>query len=514
VIDAGGRLDDRGHSFAPLWVYRSTTLLAVGIVLAVAGFQLWITPSNPPGFLPDEASMSYNAYLLSQQLRDENGGLLPLYVRSFGDYKSPMFTYTLAAVFRTVGPHSEAARALAAAGMLTAVLLLGLLARRRTGSNAVAVSVVVLAGLTPYLFEVGRAAYEVALEPAVIALLLLAVDGSWRARSWTVRRGLMVGIALTGIAYVYAAGRLLAPLFALALLVFAGRGRWRWLSAAWATFAALAVVPIGAYWLRHPGALTQRYEQTTFIDSSMAPWTIVSRLVSNYAHDLNLWHWITAGDPKPYVHTWNAGSIFASVVALAAAGAVIILARHRHDLFWRYALVLFVLAPIPAALTNDRFYGLRLVPLPVLLTVLAMPALAVLWQAARTRWAARALAAALAAAVAVQFGDFLVNYRIRGPQRTVVFHSGVPTLLAEGFHGGRTIYVDYDEPHALVYARWYAVEHGIAPSRVVRLPDGGIPPSGAVVFGRFQGCDFSCRRTLTADDYWIAEALGPKPTAS
>jgi len=514
VIDAGGRLDDRGHSFARAWVFRSTALAAVGVVLAVAAFQLWITPSNPPGFLPDEASMSYNAYQLSHHLRDENGALLPLYLRSFGDSKSPMFTYTLAAVFRVVGPHSEAARALAAAGILAAVLLLGLLARRRTRSNVVAVAVVVLAGLTPYLFEVGRAAYEVALEPAVICLLLLAVEASWRARSWTVGRALLVGLALAGVAYVYAAGRLLAPLFALALLVFAGKGRWRWLSVAWGTFAVTAVVPIGVYWLRHPGALTTRYEQTTFIDSSMAPWTIVRRVASNYVHDLNLWHWITAGDPKPYVHTWNAGSIFASVVVLAAAGAVIVLVRERGNLFWRYALALFVLAPIPAAVTNDRFYGLRLVPLPVLLIVLSIPALALLRRAANTRWAARALAAGLAAAVAVQFVDFLVNYRIRGPQRKVVFHSGVPTLLAEGFQGGRTIYIDYDEPHALVYARWYAVEHGISLSRVIRLSDGGIPPTGAVVFGRFQGCDFICRRTATFDDYWIADALGPRPAGS
>jgi hypothetical protein len=514
VTGAGGRLDDRGYSFARAWAYRSTALVALSVVLAVAGFQLWITPSNPPGFLPDEASMSYNAYQLSHHLRDENGGLLPLYLRSFGDYKSPMFTYTLAAVLRVVGPHSEAARALAAGGILAAVLLLGLLAYRRTRSTVVAVGAIVLAGLTPYLFEVGRAAYEVALEPAVICLLLLAVEGSWRARSWTLTRGLLVGLALAGIAYVYAAGRLLAPLFALALLVFAGKGRWRWLCAAWSAFAAIAVVPIGVYWLRHPGALTTRYEQTTFIDSSMAPWTIARRAASNYVHDLNLWHWITAGDPKPYVHTWNAGSIFLSVVVLAVGGAAIVLVRERGDLFWRYALALFVLAPIPAALTNDRFYGLRLVPLPVLLIVLAIPALALLWQAARTRWAVRVLAVALAAAVAVQFADFLVNYRIRGPQRKVVFHSGVPTLLAEGFYGGRTIYVDYDEPHALVYARWYAVEHGISPSRVVRLPDGGIPPTGSVVFGRFQGCDFICRRTLQLDDYWIADVLGPRPKRS
>jgi 4-amino-4-deoxy-L-arabinose transferase-like glycosyltransferase len=298
VIDVP-RITAVSRGFLASILARPTSLAGLGALLAVAAFNLWITPSRPPGFLPDEASMSYNAYLLGHHLRDENGGLLPLYLASFGDYKSPLFTYTLALVFRVTGPHSEVARGLAAVGILSAVLLLGLLARRRTGSNVVALAVIVLAGLTPWLFEIGRAAFEVALEPLVICLFLLAVEAAWRKQSWTVLRGATVGLGLTGIAFVYAAGRLLAPVFALALLVFATRGRWRWLAAAWGTFVLTAVVPIASYWFRHPGALTERYDQTSFITSSMAPWTIVGRAVANYVHDVNLWDWIVSGDPKP-----------------------------------------------------------------------------------------------------------------------------------------------------------------------------------------------------------------------
>lgn len=78
--------------------------------------------------------MSYNAYQLAHHLRDDNGAFLPLYIRSFGDYKSPIYTYSLAAVFRVTGPSKEAARALAAVGVLAGVLLLGLLAYRRSGA--------------------------------------------------------------------------------------------------------------------------------------------------------------------------------------------------------------------------------------------------------------------------------------------------------------------------------------------------------------------------------------------
>jgi hypothetical protein len=36
-----------------------------------------VTPSNPPGFVRDEASIAYNAYTISQTGRDQDGGLLP-----------------------------------------------------------------------------------------------------------------------------------------------------------------------------------------------------------------------------------------------------------------------------------------------------------------------------------------------------------------------------------------------------------------------------------------------------
>ena len=101
--------------------------------------------------------------------------------------------------------------------------------------------------------------------------------------------------------------------------------------------------------------------------------------------DIDLWAWVTRGDPKPYVHASNYGMLFAAVVVLSLAGAVIVLARRRDDPWWRFVLAATVLAPIPAALTEDRLHGLRLVPLAVLLPVLSVPALSALARAAHTR---------------------------------------------------------------------------------------------------------------------------------
>jgi hypothetical protein len=480
-------------------------LLAIGAILGVVAFQLWITPSNPPGFHRDEAANAYNAYTLSTGLRDEDGARLPLFFRSLDDYKSPLYPYLLAAVFKVTGASQQVARGLSAALVLAAVLLLGLLAWRLTGSSLVAVVVIVLAGLTPWLFELGRVALEVSTQPLLVVALLLWLERTWRLTRWTTLEGIAAGLLLGLLVYSYTGSRLLGPLLAAALAVFAGGGRWRWLLAAWAAFA-VALLPIGIYAIRHPGALTARYEQTTIARDRRSLTAVVAEAIGNWFKDANPWHWATAGDPAPYVHNGGYGALFAAVVAPAIAGAVLVLLRQRRSLWWRYVLVATLAVPIPAALTVDRYNAIRLAALPVFALTLAIPAIAALVESARTRTWARMAAGVLAAAVVFQFVQFLDEYRTRGPGRTVLFETGVDPLLEPVFNEGETIYVDYDDRGAQIQARWHAVELGVPADRVVVLPDGGLPPPGSVVLLLFQECDFPCDEFARWEKYRLVRS--------
>jgi hypothetical protein len=483
--------------------YSPALLLGVGAVLAVAAFQLWVTPRNPPGYHRDEAALSLNAYTIETSGRDQDGAVMPLFFRSYGDYKSPLYPYALAGIFRVTGPHARVAREFSAVLGLLAVLLLGLLAVRVTGRRVVAVATVVLAGLTPWLFELGRVALEVATQPLLVTLLLLALY----RRRFNVRDGVLVGVLLGLLLYSYTGNRLLAPLFAAALAVFAGSGRWRWLLSAWAMFGAFLAL-LGVYALRHPGTITARYEATTITRGGKSVGWVVVQGIANWFHDINPWFWATSGDPAPYVHNGGYGSLFAAVVALAIAGFVMVVWRRRHDLWWRYVAVATLLAPIPAALTVDRHNAIRLAALPVLCIVLALPPLEVLL---RRSLLAGAAVVVLAATVAIQFVQFLDAYRLRGPARLVLFDAGVDPLLRQAFATGKTIYIDYDDRGAQTQARWHAVEDGVPMSRIQILPDGGIPPRGSTVFGLFQPCDYVCDKFATWEMYWLATAAGPKP---
>ncbi|MGH3126760.1 MAG: hypothetical protein ACRDPX_02455 [Gaiellaceae bacterium] len=482
-------------------------LLVVSAALAVTAFHLWITADNPPGFHRDEAALALNAHTLSTGLRDEDGARLPLFFRSFDDYKSPVFPYALAAVFSATGPSQTAARALSAALVLAAILLLGLLAWRLSGEVLVAALVLVAAGFTPWLFELGRMAIEASTQPLLLVLLLLTLERAVRLDRYSIGHGVAAGIVLGLFTYSYTGSRLLGPLLAATLVVFAGREQRRLVLAALATFA-VALIPVGVYAIRHPGNLTARYDATTIARDGLSGPRLVLQAIANWAKDLNPLHWATAGDPAPYIHNGGYGAFYAGVFALAVAGVVLVLRHERANPFWRYVLLATLVVPIPAALTVDRYNAIRLAVLPVLFLVLAVPGLQALLGAVRRSRAARVAAGAIVVAIGFQLVQFLDAYRTRGPARVVLFEAGVRPLLEPHLKAGETIHVDFDDRGAQAQARWHAAALDVPDERVVVLPDGGIPPPGSLVLLQFQDCDFTCEEIERWELYRLARAVG------
>ena len=125
---------------APRGLLSPERLLVLAGLLVISIVFLHVDPKNPPGFYRDEAAIAYNAYTLSQDGKDEYGARLPLFIRSFGDYKSPLYVYGLAAVFRVTGPSTAVARTFSAVLGLAAVLVIYLLAHAISRRRAIALA--------------------------------------------------------------------------------------------------------------------------------------------------------------------------------------------------------------------------------------------------------------------------------------------------------------------------------------------------------------------------------------
>lgn len=465
-------------------------LLAASLLVAFLYF--YDVPKNPVGFFVDEASIAYNAHTMAQHGRDEYGEALPLYFRAFGEYKSPVYIYLLSLAFRVTGPSTLVARLFSAMTGLAAAVLFGLLGARLTSQlNArriVGLLVFLAAALTPWIFEISRLVFEVALLPALLALLLLLLARVAKSEQWSPRVCAGLGILLGLIFYTYSVGRLLAPLFALGFVFFFTRRRWRRVVLTWIVFG-LTLLPLGVFAVRHPGALSARFQHVTYIKPEFTRSQIVFRFVKNYARDFNPRSWLVKGDPEPRHHLPGMGSLLVGVVALAALGFFVVLLRKRSDAYWRFVVYGLLVSPIPASLTLDHFHTLRLIALPCFLLVLTVPAIQFLLdEDAPRRRVRHVVLVTLVLLTLLQGAVFQWRFHSALP-RDDAFDSYYQELLAQAMaRPERPIYLFDKTPAAYVYAYWYATMWGKSVDNFNRLPPGESPPPGAIVIGHELPC--------------------------
>jgi 4-amino-4-deoxy-L-arabinose transferase-like glycosyltransferase len=460
-------------------------LLAISLLVVVVYF--YEVPKNPAGFFVDEASISYNAHTIAQSGTDEDGNRFPLYFRAFGEYKSPVYIYVLSAVFWFTGPSVLVARMLSAVAGLAAAVLFGILAAQMARRRSVGLMVFLIAALTPWLFEISRLVFEVALLPTILALFLLLLQHAAKRAQWSWSSAAGLGVLLGLMAYTYSVGRLLALLFALGLAFFLTRQRWRKVVLTWIVFG-LTLLPLGVFTLRHPGALSERFKFVTFVKPADTRSQIALRFVQNYAENFSPRRWLAYGDPEPRHHLPGMGSLLIGVVALAGLGLVVILTRYRRDAWWRFIVYGLFVSPIPAALTLDYFHTLRLIALPCFLLVLTVPAIEFLLEEGVRRQARRVALTVLVLITLLQGAVFQWRFHNALP-RVDAFDSYYQQLFSTALaQPERPIYLFDKTPAAYVYAYWYATLGGVSLSNFQRLSRDETPPPGAIVIGHQLPC--------------------------
>ncbi len=491
--------------------YRFPLLFAIVLVLGATLYSYRVT-RNPAGFFIDESSVAYNAYTISQNGQDEFGNSWPLFFRAFGDYKNPVHVYLLAALFKLTGPSILTARMLGAIACIGSALLLGLLASRISHRRDVGLLVAVSALLTPWLFELSRVAFEVALYPLAVTLFLLAVQrASTKARWGWLDVGCLTS-TLALLTYTYSIGRLLAPLLTLGLLVFATRARWSAILRTWAIYT-LTLLPMIFFQRRHADALTGRFKLISYITPESSVAEIAGDFIKHYSANLNPVKLLISGDPNIYqvAHVPGTPALLAVTMLLVLTGAFLVLRHHRDSAWWRFILYGLVAAIVPASLTADYFHMLRLAALPVFLLVLAVPAFAWLCEAGDRRREIRLALMLLVFLTLAQGAFFQWQYHkaAGSPWRRHLFDADYPQKIFDNAvaNGARPIYLADAMTTPYIQAYWYATLKGIPLSDFVRLAPEESPPANALVISTEESC--AHRQVLAQTDpytLYIADA--------
>ena len=85
----------RKHFVLPMKMPRrlNSKILFVIIIFVAIVLRFYQLGQNPPSLDWDEASLGYNAYAILKTGADEYGNKFPLSIRSFDDYKPPLYVY-------------------------------------------------------------------------------------------------------------------------------------------------------------------------------------------------------------------------------------------------------------------------------------------------------------------------------------------------------------------------------------------------------------------------------------
>jgi 4-amino-4-deoxy-L-arabinose transferase-like glycosyltransferase len=462
------------------------------VLVGGAALYTWRLTRNPAGFFIDESSVAYNAYTISQSGQDEFGNSWPLFFRAFGDYKNPVHIYLLAALFKLTGPSILSARLVGAIAGVANALLLGLLAVRVSRRRSVGLLVAASALFTPWLFELSRVAFEVALYPLIVTLFLLCVQRVSTKARWSWLDVGRLSSALVLLTYTYSIGRLFAPLLALGLVIFATRARWSGILRTWAIYI-LMLLPMIVFQRRHADALTGRFKLISYLKPESSAIDIGWQFIKHYLANLNPAKLLVSGDPNIYqvAHTHGTPAMLAATMLLAVVGAWLIVRRHLKHAWWRFILYSLVASIVPASLTADYFHMLRLSALPVLLIVLTVPALAWLSELSRHR-RARVSLMVLMLLTLIQGAFFQWQYHTAAssPWRRHLFDADYPQQILDKAvaNGSRPIYLADAMTTPYIQAYWYATLKGFPLSQLVRLDPEESPAADALVISTEDSC--------------------------
>ncbi|MEK7090943.1 MAG: glycosyltransferase family 39 protein [Patescibacteria group bacterium] len=149
-------------------------ILVVGAVLRL----VWLDKS--PGSVNwDEAALGYNAYSLWKTGADEYGTKWPLSLRSFDDYKPPLYAYLTAPIVGIFGLNEINTRLLSAMAGVASIGLLYLISAKLLGKRIGLIAAGMMA-VEPWAIFYSRGAWEANLSlTLILATMCLILEGKY-----------------------------------------------------------------------------------------------------------------------------------------------------------------------------------------------------------------------------------------------------------------------------------------------------------------------------------------------
>jgi 4-amino-4-deoxy-L-arabinose transferase-like glycosyltransferase len=325
-------------------------ILIVGLFLST---RLYGITKIPASLYWDEASIGYNAYSVLTTGADEWGERFPLHFRAFGEFKLPVYVYSVVASEFVFGATPLAVRLPAVFYGMMAVLALYVLTLKLTKEKSVALLSSFFFVISPWTFIFTRAGYEAT---AGLSFFLWGIYLYWVSLK-NPKFLFLSTLLMVASFYSYNSFRVLVPVsLAIGFIIFLGRlikeKSWKKIIPLTISLIILGTSLIPLYKL---------YSQ----DSGLGRLLTVgvegeNKLVvfgKNYLAHFNPSFLFVRGDINPRSQLPGSPQLYWLDALFIVLGVILILKRRR--LGYLSILVALAIAPIPASITKESPHALR-----------------------------------------------------------------------------------------------------------------------------------------------------------
>ena len=343
------------------------------LIFLLAGFlRFYDISNNPPGLYIDEVSIGNDAYSILKTGKDESGQTFPLYFRSFGDYKMPVYIYSVASSMSVFGKNEFAIRFPSAlAGTLTVIIIYFLLKNLLSldGSGVLdkkfkylPILTSLLLAISPWHLQFSRAGFEVNQAVFIFLLACLLVSYYLHKRNvWYLLGGFLLFVLTI---YTYHIFRILSPitLVILSIWLFRTMPKER-IKLVWAAILSLLLIfPMLKFSLTQSGM--ERFSQTSAFAEYPAK-TLLKKVetypivfLKNYFSFFSLNYLFSNGDGNGRHQIPDTGLLYLWQLPFILLGLCALVKEKRS--FLKYFIFgLLILSPIPGSIARPSPHTLR-----------------------------------------------------------------------------------------------------------------------------------------------------------
>lgn len=331
-----------------------TNFVLVLICLLFLVTRLYKIDSIPASVYWDEASIGYNAYSVLTTGKDEWGEFMPLHFRAFGEFKLPVYIYSVLVAESVFGLSTFAVRLPSVIYGLLSVVGLYLVIYKITQIKFISLISSFLFVISPWFFIFSRTGYEAV---AGLAFFLWAIYFLLLSEKYKFLIFISTFLFVIS-AYSYNSFRILTPIIlGISLIYFL-------IKKAYLPVLISVVLIVGSLI-----PIYKLYKQDSGLSRLQAVGS--KNIVQNYIKNFSPKFLFISGDTNPRSQVPEKSQLYFIDAVFLVLGIMYIVRSKNPKLY--YILGLLLLAPIPAAITKENPHALRSILMsPILSTITAM----------------------------------------------------------------------------------------------------------------------------------------------